>query len=71
MTDIPDIKINSSSLAYAIADWMVKEYTEWRDDDANNPTIDPGAPPPTLYQLARELAATISGEPKERDIEHL
>lgn len=71
MTDRPDIKINSDSLAYAIADWMVKEYTEWRDDDPNNPTIDCDAPPPTLYQLARELAATISGEAKEGDIEHL
>lgn len=71
MTDKPYIKINPGSLAYAIADWMVNEYTEWRDDDPNNPTVDPDAPPPTLYQLARELAAVVSGEAKEDDIEHL
>ena len=71
MTDTSNIKINPRSLAYAIANWMVDEYTEWRDDDPNNPTIDADAPPPTLYQLACALADTISGETKEDAIEHL
>ena len=64
MTDLSMINIDSGSLARAIADWMVSEYTTWRDDDPDNPTVDPNALP-TLYQLSRALAASISNDSAE------
>lgn len=70
MTDTSNIKINPRSLADAIANWMVDEYIEWRDDDQNNPTIDADAPLPTLYQVACKLADAVSQETR-KDIEHL